>query len=168
MSNILRWRTFNIWIIWLIIIYRSSYQISIQRQKGTYSNFNLCKNKTPIHELPARSLIECYAFCQILLLNDCLSFKYLRDRKLCSLYDDVIRHDFTEFANGSCIGYQIMPGCYGYVIRWHYKTIDECHQHIKIIKTPSSYKMILKVFLRKRLFKIVKTVLKVHFIIKAL
>ena len=141
--------SFKFWIIWLIVIYRSTYQISIQRQKGTYSNFNLCKNKTPIHELPARSLIECYAFCQILLRNDCFSFKYLRDRKLCSLYGDVIRHDFTEFANGSCIGYQIMPGCYGYVIRWHYKTIHECHQRIKIIKFPNSYKNDFKYLYRK-------------------
>ena len=103
-----------IFIIILLTTWNLSYsmsnEISVRLQKGLYSNFNLCKSSTPIYERSARSTIECFKFCLILLGNNCKSFKYRRTERICSLYQDVIHYDYNENVYGVCQGYQIMPG----------------------------------------------------------
>ena len=98
----------------LIILATSSYQrssgISFFLQKETYSNNNLFKNSTPNFEISSRSSIECFTICQILFGNDCKSFKYEKEKKLCSLYKEVIRCDSNKSVSGSYVGYQIYPG----------------------------------------------------------
>ena len=92
------------------LLFTATLGISFRIQKGTYSGINLCKNDIPTHEKSARSSIECFTFCQILLGGKCLSFSYQTEMKTCFIYDDVIRFDFNAFSNGSCIGYQLFDG----------------------------------------------------------
>ena len=108
-------RVLCICVTLIIIICRSSDEITFVCQKGIFSKFNLCKNSPPIFEVLARSSIECFTLCQTVLGDTCMSFKYERKKKLCSLYKDIIRRDFNEFANGSCFGYQTLPGWTSYV-----------------------------------------------------
>lgn len=97
-------------IMCLLMLFCQTYQEFMHLQRGTYSKIKLCKNSIPNYKLPARSPIECFSICKILLLSNCNSVKYQWNLKLCSLYENVIRYDFDESANGSCSGYQIKPG----------------------------------------------------------
>ena len=82
--------------------------ISIRRQKGTFSEANLCKIGKGTIVRKARSSVECFVKCLILLPKTCKSVKYLPEEQICNMYDEGFRYDYYETENDSCTGYQML------------------------------------------------------------
>ena len=95
-------------LLFISMIYESTHETYFQIQKGTYSKIQLCKNSTPFYETSARSIIECFSFCLILLGNKCKNFNYRWKERNCSIYQDVIRYDYVGFPKKDCSGYQLI------------------------------------------------------------
>lgn len=83
---------------------------SIRRQKGTFSEANLCKIGKGTIVRKARSSIECFTKCLILLPNLCKSVKFMPEEQICNMYQEGFRYDYYETENNSCMGYQLIKG----------------------------------------------------------